>query len=75
MLYHNENYQLLRLRPTSSVVFIYYSLFVAFINFLQISTVSGGKEWQTTPKNLPRMQCARATPVTGLSSGSCQPGL
>ena len=24
----------------------------------------GGKQWQTTSKNLPRMQCARATPVT-----------
>jgi hypothetical protein len=24
----------------------------------------GGKQWQTTPKNLPRMQCARARPVT-----------
>ena len=35
----------------------------------------GGKQWQTTPKNLPRMQCARATPVTWLGSGSCQPGL
>ena len=35
----------------------------------------GGKQWQTTPKNLPRMQCARAIPVTGLGSGSCQPGL
>ena len=23
----------------------------------------GGKQWQTTPKNLPRMQCARAIPV------------
>ena len=22
------------------------------------------KQWQTTPKNLPRMQCARAIPVT-----------
>jgi len=32
----------------------------------------GGKQWQTTPKNLPRMQCARAIPVTGLGSGSCQ---
>ena len=30
----------------------------------------GGKQWRTTPKNLPRMQCARAT----LGSGSCQPG-
>ena len=35
----------------------------------------GGKQWQTTPKNLPRMQCARAIPVTWLVSGSCQPGL
>ena len=24
----------------------------------------GGKQWQTTPKYLPRMQCARAIPVT-----------
>ena len=24
----------------------------------------GGKQWQTTPKNLPRMQCARAISVT-----------
>jgi len=32
----------------------------------------GGKQWQTTPKNLPRMQCARAIPVTWLGSGSCQ---
>ena len=24
----------------------------------------GGKQWQITPKNLPRMQCARAIPVT-----------
>jgi hypothetical protein len=23
----------------------------------------GGKQWQPTPKNLPRMQCARAMPV------------
>ena len=23
----------------------------------------GGKQWQPTPKNLPRMQCARAIPV------------
>ena len=35
----------------------------------------GGKQWQTTPKILPRMQCARAIPVTWLGSGSCQPGL
>ena len=34
-----------------------------------------GKQWQTTPKNLSRMQCARAIPVTWLGSGSCQPGL
>ena len=29
-----------------------------------VTTISRGKEWQTTPKNLPRMQCARAIPVT-----------
>ena len=32
----------------------------------------GGKQWQTIPKNLPRMQCARAIPFTWLGSGSCQ---
>ena len=31
----------------------------------------GGKQWQPTPKNLPRMQCARAIPVARLGSGSC----
>jgi hypothetical protein len=31
-----------------------------------------GKQWQTTPKNLPRMQRARAIPVAWLGSGSCQ---
>jgi len=35
----------------------------------------GRKQWQTTPKNFPRMQCARAILVTWLGSGSCQPGL
>ena len=30
-----------------------------------------GKQWQPTPKNLPRMQCARAISVTWLGSGSC----
>jgi len=31
----------------------------------------GGKQWQTTPKNLPRMQRTRAIPVTWLGSGFC----
>ena len=31
----------------------------------------GGKQWQPTPKNLPRTQCARAIPVAWLGSGSC----
>jgi hypothetical protein len=35
----------------------------------------GGNQWQTTPKNLPRMQCAKATPFTCLGSGSRQPGV
>ena len=32
---------------------------------------SGGKQWQTSPKNLPRMQRTRAIPVAWLSSGLC----
>jgi hypothetical protein len=35
----------------------------------------GGKKWQTTSKNLPRMQRARAIPVAWLGSGSCWTGL
>ena len=31
----------------------------------KVGTSKGkGKQWQTTPKNLPRMQCARTIPVT-----------
>jgi len=33
--------------------------------------MTGGKQWQTTPKNLPRMQCTKAIPVAWLSSGLC----
>ena len=32
---------------------------------------SGGKQWQATPKNLPRMQHTRAIPVAWLISGLC----
>ena len=35
------------------------------------STVHGGKQWQATPKNLPRMQRTRAIPVAWLNSGLC----
>ena len=35
-----------------------------FFIFMFIRCMFGGKQWQTTPKNLPRMQCARAIPVT-----------
>ena len=31
----------------------------------------GGKQWQPTPNNLPRMQRARVIPVAWLGSGSC----
>ena len=31
----------------------------------------GGKQWQTTPQNLPRMQRTRDIPVAWLSSGLC----
>jgi len=30
-----------------------------------------GKQWQTTPKNLPRMQRTRALPFSWLNSGLC----
>jgi len=32
---------------------------------------SGGKQWQATPKNLPRIQRTRAIPVAWLTSGLC----
>jgi len=35
------------------------------------SKKSGGKQWQATPKNLPRMQRNRAIPVAWLNSGLC----
>ena len=41
-------------------------LFIVYYSYL------GGKQWQTTSKNFPRMQCAKAIPVTWLGSGSCQ---
>jgi hypothetical protein len=31
----------------------------------------GGRQWQTTPKNFPRMQRTRAIPIAWLSSGLC----
>ena len=42
----------------------------------KVGTSKGGESNGKLPsKHLPRMQCARATPVTGLGSGFCQPGL
>jgi len=38
---------------------------------MYIYKTRGGKQWQTTPKNLPRMQRTRAIPVAWLGSGSC----
>ena len=43
--------------------------FIAFFHVLLVPFFyhgiygSRGKQWQPTPKNLPRMQCARAIPV------------
>ena len=34
----------------------------------------GGKQWQATPKNLPRMQRTRAIPGAWLNSGLCPDG-
>jgi hypothetical protein len=39
----------------------------------KVGTSNGrGKQWQTTPKNVPIKQRARAIPVAWLGSGSCQ---
>jgi hypothetical protein len=39
----------------------------------KVGTSKGrGKQWQTTPNKVPRMQRARAIPVACLGSGSCQ---
>jgi hypothetical protein len=36
-----------------------------------VTSKGGGKQWQPTPKNMTRMQCARAIRVAWLGSGSC----
>ena len=41
------------------------------ILFVYVYIIPGGKQWKTTPKNLPRMQRTRAIPVAWLGSGSC----
>ena len=38
---------------------------------LQLTNISYQWQWQTTPKNLPRMQRTRAIPVAWLCSGLC----
>ena len=40
-------------------------------HFLCTYEEAWGKQWQTTPKNLPRLQHTRAIPVAWLSSGLC----
>jgi hypothetical protein len=37
-----------------------------------VTSKGRGKQWQTTPKNLPRIQRTRVIPVAWLGSGSCQ---
>ena len=41
------------------------------LNIFYLVIYCWGKQWQTTPKNLPRMQRTRAIPVAWLSSGLC----
>jgi hypothetical protein len=54
--------------PFSMLVFV----FIFKCSFFPDVLVTGGKQWQTTPKILPRMQCVGAIPVAWLGSGSCQ---
>jgi len=42
-----------------------------YYSYLYFLCLIRGKQWQTTPKNLPRMQHTRAIPVDWLSSGLC----
>jgi hypothetical protein len=50
----------------------YYTNSVQLLIFLYLSVACRGNQRQTTPKNVPRMQRARAIPVAWLGSGSCQ---
>jgi hypothetical protein len=47
---------------------VYYAFYQEILRFQRIFVHHivdvGGKQWQPTPKNLPRMQCARAISVT-----------
>jgi hypothetical protein len=47
------------------------NVFVFYVEFIAGNHYFGGKQWQTTPKNLPRMQRTTAIPVCWLGSGSC----
>ena len=42
------------------------------LKFIFNILLHGGKQWQTTPKKVPRMQRTRAIPVASLGSGSAQ---
>jgi hypothetical protein len=44
---------------------------ILIIKIIYMYIYIGGKQWQTTPKNLPRMQRIRAIPAAWLGSGSC----
>ena len=48
--------------PTFAATCLYVHSMIVKIKFC-LYLNKGGKQWQTTPKNLPRMQCARAIPV------------
>jgi len=56
LLYMEETYVIQWLE---SKEIAYYKMYVD-----DILIIYRGKQWQTTLKNLPRMQCARAIPVT-----------
>jgi hypothetical protein len=44
---------------------------ILLLLLLLLLLLTGGKQWQTTPKNLARMQPTRAIPVAWLRSGLC----
>ena len=49
---------------TKVIFMLKHSVKLRLYIYIYIYIFIGGKQWQTTPKILPRMQCARAIPVT-----------
>jgi hypothetical protein len=70
-IYDTNSYNIMEFISEVDAIFSTKITIWGFCGILTRVTDCGGKQWQTTPKNLPRMQRTRAIPVTWLSSGLC----